>query len=574
MAAVLKVKCQGEVHRVSLPHGRPTFDVIQKCLNEIYPDEAFVAKYFDEEQDLCTLCPGTFEDFVAGADMQGCRQIFKVELLHAKLPETIVAAVAKEHVPSDVDMAKGSHHFASKGKCHRKGKGRSSYIENECIPGNDSGYTKGTWKGMMRKGYMKGAHRETYYAEREGKNDVDDSKQCNDQGTCDKNIQQQKCATQGCSFVVKGGHRAYCCLACRRTGDMHGPFCSHTPTTDGCRASATVAADAEQSAQGEIPYDGAAPSDLDGSTQTRQPPQHMKGMPERRDEAEVGQVCKPCDRVGCNYSSTWHATHCCEGCRRTGEKHGPRCEKHILPQLAEVSVDTEEVTHFEQVLQPNDGSKPCGRLGCRFMATWNSTHCCNRCRVTGEEQHGPRCEQKLSPQLAHVQVGMEETQHFEQVLVPRVSSQPCGRVGCKYMATWHATHCCAGCRSTGDKHGPRCEQKIIVADADQAAQVSSADINDSQHDGGWAQPEGVVEGSTQFPDNPPHMPDSKIGCHPCGRVGCNFTATWHVSHCCEGCRVTGRKHGPRCEQKTVTHDDVEHDDGWTELERTEEPSNL
>jgi len=38
-------------------------------------------------------------------------------------------------------------------------------------------------------------------------------------------------------------------------------------------------------------------------------------------------------------------------------------------------------------------------------------------------------------------------------------------------------------------------------------------------------------------------------CHqrPCAREGCSFAATWHPTHCCEGCRNSKHHHGKRCE---------------------------
>lgn len=39
---------------------------------------------------------------------------------------------------------------------------------------------------------------------------------------------------------------------------------------------------------------------------------------------------------------------------------------------------------------------------------------------------------------------------------------------------------------------------------------------------------------------------------PCARAGCELAATWHPTHCCEGCRVSGSQcHGLRCERVPV-----------------------
>merc|ERR1719231_2220564 len=37
----------------------------------------------------------------------------------------------------------------------------------------------------------------------------------------------------------------------------------------------------------------------------------------------------------------------------------------------------------------------------------------------------------------------------------------CAREGCNFSATWHPTHCCAGCAKSGG-HGGRCKQQIFT----------------------------------------------------------------------------------------------------------------
>eukprot|EP00406_Dinophysis_acuminata_P006936 CAMPEP_0179226184 /NCGR_PEP_ID=MMETSP0797-20121207/8685_1 /TAXON_ID=47934 /ORGANISM="Dinophysis acuminata, Strain DAEP01" /LENGTH=271 /DNA_ID=CAMNT_0020933209 /DNA_START=95 /DNA_END=910 /DNA_ORIENTATION=+ len=43
--------------------------------------------------------------------------------------------------------------------------------------------------------------------------------------------------------------------------------------------------------------------------------------------------------------------------------------------------------------------------------------------------------------------------------------------GCGYAATWHPTHCCLGCKSSGE-HGPRCRRRLGKFEADDAADES------------------------------------------------------------------------------------------------------
>lgn len=80
MAAVLKVSCQDEVHRVLLPEGNVSYEAVHRAIQKLYPDSRAVAKYLDEENDLCTLCHGSFSDFVGLAGQRDGIKILKVSL--------------------------------------------------------------------------------------------------------------------------------------------------------------------------------------------------------------------------------------------------------------------------------------------------------------------------------------------------------------------------------------------------------------------------------------------------------------------------------------------------------------
>lgn len=89
MAIVLKVTCQGQMHRVPLSLGeKPNYAAVTYAIEAISPrPEAYVAKYADEEGDLCTLVEATFPDFLSAAlesapDKNG-RAILKLEVFPA-----------------------------------------------------------------------------------------------------------------------------------------------------------------------------------------------------------------------------------------------------------------------------------------------------------------------------------------------------------------------------------------------------------------------------------------------------------------------------------------------------------
>jgi hypothetical protein len=86
MSVVLKIKCNTELYRVVLDGDKITFDVIQEAIRGIMPKTSFVVKYLDEEDDLCTLCPDTFKDFVCQAKEHNGKNIMKVEAFeHAEV---------------------------------------------------------------------------------------------------------------------------------------------------------------------------------------------------------------------------------------------------------------------------------------------------------------------------------------------------------------------------------------------------------------------------------------------------------------------------------------------------------
>jgi len=72
MSFVLKITCNGETYRLTL-HEEPTYDSVSRAVAALRPDLApqsvsapleSCAKYEDEDGDLCTLAPQTFDDFL------------------------------------------------------------------------------------------------------------------------------------------------------------------------------------------------------------------------------------------------------------------------------------------------------------------------------------------------------------------------------------------------------------------------------------------------------------------------------------------------------------------------------
>merc|ERR1719401_449090 len=80
MANVLKIKSGEQVIRILLPEGEPTYEAVEGAIRQVDPNGTTVAKYRDDENDLCTLCPPNFSDFVAMSGELNGRIVLRLEL--------------------------------------------------------------------------------------------------------------------------------------------------------------------------------------------------------------------------------------------------------------------------------------------------------------------------------------------------------------------------------------------------------------------------------------------------------------------------------------------------------------
>eukprot|EP00928_Gymnodinium_smaydae_P019731 TRINITY_DN17589_c0_g1_i2.p1 TRINITY_DN17589_c0_g1~~TRINITY_DN17589_c0_g1_i2.p1 ORF type:complete len:473 (-),score=114.28 TRINITY_DN17589_c0_g1_i2:62-1393(-) len=111
-AAVLKVRREGseEVHRVRLESVTElSYATILRSLRQVVPDfRDGEARYLDEENDLCTLCPPSFEDFLAcsGCDAAAAASGRPVVLRLELRPRQPLAAADAAKGPSVAPAAK------------------------------------------------------------------------------------------------------------------------------------------------------------------------------------------------------------------------------------------------------------------------------------------------------------------------------------------------------------------------------------------------------------------------------------------------------------------------------------
>jgi len=113
MAVVLKITCDGETFRLTLRE-EPTYDSVSRAVAALRPDLApqslsaplqRCAKYEDEDDDLCTLTPQTFDDFL---EQQAARTSAaqRVRVLKLQLMPPTVAPLGPTndgHVPQPAE---------------------------------------------------------------------------------------------------------------------------------------------------------------------------------------------------------------------------------------------------------------------------------------------------------------------------------------------------------------------------------------------------------------------------------------------------------------------------------------
>jgi len=82
MAVVLKVDYQGDLHRLLLSENFDslTYQTVWEAVQKLYPMEVIIARYLDEDNDMCTLCEASFPDFVNLASEHNGKKVLKLFL--------------------------------------------------------------------------------------------------------------------------------------------------------------------------------------------------------------------------------------------------------------------------------------------------------------------------------------------------------------------------------------------------------------------------------------------------------------------------------------------------------------
>lgn len=100
MHAIVKVTCDGEVRHVRVEGSRDYAAVID-AIKRAYPDadDTYVAKYYDEDGDLCTLMEYTFVDFLmCASEKSDGEPVPETTILHVVLVRPFTASALPDEL--------------------------------------------------------------------------------------------------------------------------------------------------------------------------------------------------------------------------------------------------------------------------------------------------------------------------------------------------------------------------------------------------------------------------------------------------------------------------------------------
>jgi len=652
---VLKLRCGDEVRRLPLD-ARPSYGDVRTAIRKVWPElENGQARYRDDEGDMCTLCPASFEDFLfLAGSLQDAPLMLRLEFVEPMAKNEYDRSYARTTTswtcnPSPEDADNNVTCNMQDFNLHN-----FRHVKRRHLHGAQARETnRSTWREVAQ------AFRALSHTQHP---------------VLGQDTWGLACPG-GCGFAVTW-HGTHCCNACKNNdGKKHGPMC-HGHVLSGSQeveGSTEVVDDTTVPSSVECPV--APPQLLISATALHQADTDESivnvacetGKLEQREDSveEMQEASAPAPELavlgevtcnsevapeaaaqdtdskvcpgGCGFAVTWHPTHCCGACkRRGGGKHGPKCQHHLARtdrSKAESALDEPEIiadvlSHFsvQEVDEPHasggleepdaqqtctsevssqrdlvpqataqDTEKKVCPSGCGFAVTWHPTHCCSACK--NRRRHGPKCQRQLidvdlsaavaeldEPEdiadvVSHCEEGWEKVvvhdvrdeetpgPAYENVVeaagpaltcggedgfdgVPQADDQNTRETecpeGCGFVVTWHPTHCCAACKNKIGKHGPKCQQQLIKTSRIET-EPAVHEPQEMMHVASQCAP--VVEEQEQ---KSPVSVGADDG--PKARVcpgGCGFEVTWHPTHCCQGCVVSGM-HGPRCQRQRAS----------------------
>jgi len=448
MAAVLKITCQGQIHRVILPDGSITFEGVWETIQDLYPGSSMVAKYYDDENDLCILCQASFSDFVSLSGEHNGKKTLRLELTTEEdMCAKIAAGGEGQEETNDLNkpVEKVMQQFAER--------------LSPCSTVNPMAAMMQMGMGMFKafaKGAFNGCHDDQHGLRkikflilRLHQSGVLDSTAAAALGI--HFLPKMLCNTLNHTDKIDCMFKKHAHALMPLLQDLHA-LVQSTPGLEQCEGKiADLLSNASNSAS-EALLELLSALDI----------QHLevqaaffrtlfiKQAPYLEQRCTETNWCKPsvpnapffhhgitCD--GCNKSPLQGLRFKCKECAdydlcadcytKKSCIHSGECKAHefeiVMPWGKGVGKGLGwccdkgkgkgkgkacckgKFGNDREARSKDHPLRPCGRAGCKFAATWHPTHCCGACAHGGH--HGPRCERALAPV-----VGINASSKIEQ----------------------------------------------------------------------------------------------------------------------------------------------------------------
>lgn len=250
MVVVLKVQHEGDIRRI--PVTEVTYETVSAAVGLAWPElPGAQAKYRDEENDLCSLCPATFEDFMFSSG--SAADVLRLELLAPVSPQS--SAVGTQEVEHENVSCRGCSMSPLRGARFKCRVCPDYDLCGACFAGVLSGHAHHAdhrfecqlvCRLVKREQAVGGKEASVVPTDDETEDGLEseECRECDDaqawwphkwydneqwqKGWSWSDYDTEKACPGGCGFAVTW-HATHCCKACFNTGWKHGPKCWQLP---------------------------------------------------------------------------------------------------------------------------------------------------------------------------------------------------------------------------------------------------------------------------------------------------------------------------------------------------------